>query len=313
MSFSQEVKEELIEVRLRRDDDALKLVSGAALASASLKYSQRFRSWGLNLVSENEKCIAFIAKLASKGYGLENQMILNVHERLKARNTELFLYGDGLDRLCEDAGLLEIDENGDKSYVTHIPDGLDSEHSLRAFVRGVFMMCGSVSDPEKSCHAELVLKNENVAKELQKLVTERGIPPKVSRRRGTFVVYMKNGDTVEDFLTFMGAGESMLRVSEQRMIREAANNINREVNCVAANLEKAAKASAKQMEDIRLVVSELGYDALSEELYETASARLENPELSLSELAEKLSIGKSAVNYRLRKISKKADEIRNGK
>lgn len=312
MSFSQEVKDELIGVRLRRDDDGAKLVAGAVLSSAVLKYSRRLRAWGLNLVSENEACINFIAKLALRCYELEHVIVLKEHQRLKALNTELFLYGKDLDRLCVDAGLVSYDQNGEKSYVTSIPKGLEAEHSLRAFIRGAFLMCGTVASPEKSCQAELVLKNEAAAKGIARLLTERGIPPKLTTRRNLFIVYMKNGDTVEDFLTFMGAGESMLLLSEQRMIRGAANKANREINCLSANLEKAARASAQQMEDIELVITNLGADALSEELYETARARMDNPELTLSELAEKLEVGRSAVNYRLKKIAGLADEIRSG-
>lgn len=313
MSFSKEVKEELIEVRLRREDDGAKLVCGAVLAAASLKYSQKLRLWGLNLVSENEACIDLIAKLARRSYGLENQISLNVHERLNARNTELFLYGDGLDRLCFESGLMSVDESGERSYETHMPDGLENEHSIRAFIRGVFLMCGSVADPNKGCHAELVLKNELTAKEITRLLSEKGIPPKLARRRNMFVVYIKNGETVEDFLTFMGAGESMLRVSESRMIRDAANNVNRELNCFSANLEKTAKASVSQIEDIDLIVSTVGFDALSDDLYEIARERLDNPELSLTQLADKLGIGRSAANYRLKKIAKIASELRTEK
>lgn len=313
MSFSKEVKEELIEVRLRREDDGAKLVCGAVLAAASLKFSQKLRLWGLNLVSENEACIDLIAKLARRSYGLENLISLNVHERLNARNTELFLYGDGLDRLCFESGLMSVDESGERSYETHMPDGLENEHSLRAFIRGVFLMCGSVADPNKGCHAELVLKNELTAKEITRLLSEKGIPPKLARRRNMFVVYIKNGETVEDFLTFMGAGESMLRVSESRMIRDAANNVNRELNCFSANLEKTAKASVSQIEDIDLIVSTVGFDALSDDLYEIARERLDNPELSLTQLADKLGIGRSAANYRLKKIAKIASELRTEK
>lgn len=313
MSFSREVKEELVEVRLRRDEDAVKLISGAVLAAASLSYSQTLKKWGIKLVSENEACINLIAKLAKKSFGLDNQISLNVHERLKARNTELFLYGDRVFELCTESGLMSDDDNGERSYETHLPSGLDSDHSLRAFIRGVFMMCGSVSDPRKGCHAELVLKNELAAREITKLLSERGIPPKLARRRNLFVVYFKSGDTVEDFLTFMGAGESMLRVSETRMIRDTANNVNRELNCFSANLEKTAKASVSQTEDINLIISTLGFDALSDDLYEIAKERLDNPEYSLSQLAQKIGIGRSAANYRLKKIAAIANEIRKEK
>lgn len=312
-SFSRQVKDELLDVRLRRDDDAKKLVQGATLAAATLKFSRRARTWGLHYVSENEPLISFIAKLAQKNYSLESIVSLNEHERLNARNTELFLYGDGLDRLSEDSGLFTVDENGERSYEPHMPEGLDTEHGFRAFLRGVFLMCGTVSDPEKGCHAEMVFKNEFAAKSIAELMTKRNIPPKLSKRRNLFVVYIKNGDTVEDFLTFMGAGESMLVLSEHRMIRDIKNNSNREVNCFNANTEKTVQASGKQTEDIELIISRLGYDAFDDDLYELAMARLDYPEMSLTQLAERLGIGRSAANYRFKKIARIADRIRDNK
>ena len=312
MSFSREVKEELIRVRLRRVSDGAMLVYGFTLAGASLKYSRSLRKWGLHYVSENEECINFIAKLAIKSYKLEHEIALNVHQRLHARNTELLLYGEGMDALCADSGLFSYDGDGERSFETHLPKGLDSEHSCRAFIRGIFLACGTVSDPARGCHAEMVFKQEYLARETAALLEERGIPPKIAQRRNLWVVYMKNGDTVEDFLTFMGAGEAMLSVREQRMLREVKNNSNREVNCFSANMEKAAKASASQIEDIELIMNELGSDALSEELYEVAAARMANPEYTLNELSEAIGIGRSAVNYRLKRIAAIAEDIRNG-
>ncbi len=313
MSFSQEIKEELTGVRLRRESDANMLTAGYTLAAASLKYSREHGQWGLHYVSESTTAINFIAKLACKSYELEQETVLNVHQRLNARNTELLLYGRGVDSLCLDSGLMSYDENGDKSFATVLPKGLESEHLCRAFIRGVFLACGTVSDPATGCRAELVLRSEFLAREIQRLLSERDIPPKLTNRKHMWIVYFKNGDMVEDFLTFMGAGEAMLKVREYRMIREVKNNSNREVNCFSANMEKTARASAVQSENIRLVMTELGADALSEELYEVASARMEEPELTLSQLAQKLGIGKSAVNYRLKRIAAIADDIRNGR
>ena len=312
MSFSRDVKEELIRVRLRRDTDGAMLVYGFTLAGASLKYSRAHRTWGLHYVSENEECINFIAKLAVKNYKLEHEISLNVHQRLHARNTELLLYGEGMDGLCNDSGLFSYDETGERSFEMHVPNGLESEHSCRAFIRGIFLACGTVSDPASGCHAEMVFKHEYLARETAKLLESRGIPPKLTQRRNLWVVYMKNGDTVEDFLTFMGAGEAMLSVREQRMLREVKNNSNREVNCFSANMEKAARASAAQIEDIELILNEIGPDALSEELYDVASARMANPDFTLNELSEAIGIGRSAVNYRLKRIARIAEDIRNG-
>ena len=310
MSFSSEVKDELIGVRLRRESDGQMLVKGYTLAAASLKYSRAHRSWGLHYVSENTASIGFVAKLACRSYELEQEISLNVHERLNARNTELLLYGKGIDKLGADSGLWCFDENGDRSLELHEPEGLDSEHGCRAFIRGMFLACGSVSDPSRGCHAEMVFKGEFAANTAASLLSQRDIIAKVTKRKSQYVVYMKNGDTVEDFLTFMGAGEAMLAVREHRMLREMKNNSNREVNCFLANTEKAAKASAQQVEDIKLIVASLGTDQFSEELYSVAEARMAYPEFTLTELANHLGIGKSAVNYRLKKIAALAAELR---
>lgn len=310
MSFSWEVKDELIDVRLRKAEDGLMLVAGYTLAIASLKYSRANRAWGLHYVSEYTPGVNFVAKLACRNYKLTQEISINVHERLRARNTELFLCGEDVEKLEMDSGLLSVDCEGERSYDAHIPAGLESEHAVRAFIRGMFLACGTVSDPEKATHAEMVFKHETIAREAAALLEERGIPPKVVKRRNLFVLYMKKGETVCDFLTFMGAGEAMLKLDDQRMIREVANNSNREVNCFSANMEKVAKASAAQMEDITLIMTELGPDALSEDLYEVAEARMAYPELTLAELSHQLGIGRSAVNYRFKKIAAIAAELR---
>lgn len=310
MSFSRSVKMELIEVRFRHEIDQLELISGYTLAIASLKYVSKARSWGLRYVSECAPAVSYVAKLIGRAYKVEHELSVTVHQRLRAQNTELLVYGEGLDDLMNDTGFASPDANGDRSFVMKLPSGLENEHAVRAFIRGLFLACGSVSDPAKGCHAELVLKNEMLARAVLKMLSERGIAGKLTIRKNSWIVYLKEGEMVEDFLTFMGAGEAMLAVREQRMLREIANNSNREVNCFSANMEKAAKASAAQIEDIKLILSERGADCLNEQLYEAASARMANPDMTLSQLADLLGIGKSAINYRLKKLTELAKEIK---
>ena len=310
MSFSRSVKMELIEVRLRHDTDQLELISGYTLAIASLKYIPKARSWALRYVTECAPALSYVSKLIGRAYKVEHELYVTLHQRLKAQNTELLVYGEELDKLMNDIGFSSLDESGERSFNMRMPDGLESDHAVRAFIRGVFLACGSVSDPAKGCYAELVFKNEQLARSVLKLLFARDISCKITIRKNSWIVYLKEGEMVEDFLTFMGAGESMLAVREQRMYREIANNSNREVNCFSANMEKAARASASQVEDIALILNERGADCLSEQLYEVASARMANPEMTLSQLADALGIGKSAVNYRMRKLSAIADEIK---
>ena len=309
MSFSQTVKKELADVRLRHDEDRLLLISGYTLAIASLKYVKS-GGWGLRYVSECAPAVRFIAKLISQAYDIDQQISVTVHQRLHAKNTELTVFGRELEKLMLDTGFATLEPDGTRSFTRRLPEGLENDHACRAFIRGVFLACGSVSDPAKGCHAELVIKDELLARTILKLLADKGVSGKLTIRKSTWVVYFKEGEKVEDFLTFMGAGEAMLAVSEQRMLREIANNSNREVNCFSANMEKAARASAAQVEDIRLILTEKGTDCLTDELYEVASARMANPDMTLSQLAELLEIGKSAVNYRLRKLAEIAKCIK---
>ncbi len=310
MSFSQTVKEELTEVRMRHGEDHLALISGYTLAIASLKYVSRHGSWGLRYVSECRAAVNYAAKLICQTYRLDQEISLTEHQRLNAKNIELVVYGDNIDKLMLDTGFATIGEDGERTFDQHIPDVLSSEHAGRAFVRGVFLACGSVSDPSKGCHAELVLRSELPARAVMRILSEIDISAKLTIRKNAWIVYLKEGEMVEDFLTFMGAGEAMLAVREQRMLREIKNNSNREVNCFSANMEKAAKASASQVDDITLILRERGFDCLNEQLYEAARARLDNPDMTLSELASVLGIGKSAINYRLRKLAAMAKEIK---
>lgn len=310
MSFSQTVKVELTKVKLHHKEDTLALISGYVLSIASLKLVSPKEGWGLRCVGECRPAVNFAAKLMCQSYELDQRISLTQHQRLNAKSIELLVYGKGLDELMTDTGFAVRNELGELSFDQRIPDVLIEEHAARAFVRGVFLACGSVSDPAKGCHAELVLKNEQLARFLLALLNEREIRGRLTVRKSAWVVYLKDGDMVEDFLTLIGAGEAMLAVSEQRLLREAANNTNREVNCFSANTEKAAKASAAQVEDIKLILQERGTDCLNEQLFYTAMARLDNPELSLSQLAELMGIGKSAVNYRLGRLSAMAKEIK---
>lgn len=310
MSFSKTVKKELTDVRVRHDIDRLMILSGYTLSIASLKYVAKAAGWGLRYVSESGFAVSFISKLIGQAYDVERELSITVHQRLHAKNTELTVYGGDIEKLMLDTGMASLTPGGERSFDICLPDGLDSEHACRAFVRGVFLACGSVSDPAKGCHAELVLKNEMLARYILQRLSETGIKGKLTIRKNSWIVYLKEGEMVEDFLTFMGAGEAMLAVREHRMLREIANNSNREVNCFSANMEKAAKASAAQIEDITLILAERGADCMNEQLYEVAEARMANPDMTLNQLADLLGLGKSAVNYRLRRIAALALEIK---
>lgn len=191
-----------------------------------------------------------------------------------------------------------------------VVDGGDEESGM--FLRGVFVCCGSVTDPNKEYHLELVLPENGRGKELLRFINEHGMAMKETCRARKDVIYAKESELIEDFLTYIGAASHSLEIMQVKIVKDFRNRVNRTVNCENANLDKTVVASAKSTQDIKYIMSALGADKLPAELRETARLRMENPELSLSELCGMLDppISRSGLNHRLKRLSKIADELR---
>lgn len=182
----------------------------------------------------------------------------------------------------------------------------------RAFIRGAFLASGSISDPEKGYHFEIVFSDEAKAKQLQTMMCSFQIDAKIVKRKKSYVVYVKEGAQIVDMLAIMEANISLMNLENIRIIKEMRNSINRRVNCETANINKTVNAAVKQAEDIRLVRDRIGFENLKEGLAETAELRLRYPEATLKELGMLLhpQVGKSGVNHRLRKLSELAEKLR---
>lgn len=181
----------------------------------------------------------------------------------------------------------------------------------RAYLRGAFLCAGSMSDPAKGYHLELVTDNERKAFQIQYLIREFELDAKVIRRKKYFVVYLKEGSNIVDFLNICEAHVSLMQFENERIVKEMRNSINRRVNCETANISKTVNAAAKQISDIEKIRDKIGFSNLPENLREMAIVRMEYPDASLKELGQYLvpPVGKSGVNHRLRKLSELADEI----
>ena len=185
----------------------------------------------------------------------------------------------------------------------------------RAFLRGAFLSMGSISNPEKSYHFEIVCSSEAKARQIQELIGSFDMDAKIVCRKRYFVVYLKEGAQIVDLLNVMEAHVALMDLENVRILKEMRNSVNRKVNCETANIHKTVSAAVKQTEDIRYLKAAGGFSDLSEELLETADLRLENPEASLKELGlmHNPPIGKSGVNHRLRKLSNLAETLRGSK
>ena len=182
----------------------------------------------------------------------------------------------------------------------------------RAFLRGAFLACGSISDPRKSYHMEIVCPSPAKAEQIRDLIRYFELDPKIVQRKGSWIVYLKEGAQIVDLLNVFGAHQSLMELENIRILREISNHVNRKVNCETANISKTVAAACKQAEDIRYIESHGGLGQLPENLQETARLRLEEPDMPLAMLGEihQPPIGKSGVNHRLRKISEIAEQMK---
>lgn len=184
----------------------------------------------------------------------------------------------------------------------------------RAYIRGAFLVCGSVSDPNRSYHLEFVCGSRPAASRLLEVVRETGAHPKMIRRRNDYVVYLKEIAEISDLIGLMGSRVGLMNLENIRILKEMRGNVNRKVNCETANINKTVSAAVRQIEDIRLIEERVGLDTLPNGLDEMARVRLQYPEASLQELGELLDppVGKSGVNHRLRRLSDIAAKLRGG-
>ena len=185
----------------------------------------------------------------------------------------------------------------------------------RAFVRGAFLSAGSISDPQKGYHFEIVCPSQEISGQLQEIIHSFHIDAKMVLRKKSYVLYVKEGAQIVDMLAIMEANVALMDLENIRILKEMRNSVNRKVNCETANINKTVNAAVKQIEDIRLLEEKVGLESLNEGLEEIARLRLQYPEATLKELGLMLNpqVGKSGVNHRLRKLSLLADDLRENK
>ena len=182
----------------------------------------------------------------------------------------------------------------------------------RAYIRGAFLVSGSISDPQRSYHFEIVCADPEKAVQLREMIGSFHLDAKVVERKKHYVVYLKEGAQIVDALNVMEAHRALMELENIRILREISNSVNRRVNCETANLNKTVGAAVRQVEDIQYLQKTTGLTGLPDHLAVMAQLRLDYQDATLKELGEMLDppVGKSGVNHRLRKLSELAERIR---
>lgn len=296
MSFSSEVKQELaVQTAKSRHCQLAEL---AAIISYAGKLKASAGKISLTMDSDNPMLRQKYKLLLSQLFAIEGP-------------EDTFLEADIL-KILESIKMWDERQNCFRDTTT--VDGILVQQNCckRAFVRGAFLAAGSMSDPNKAYHFEIVCGTLSQATQLQGVMNSFDVDAKIVARKKNQIVYVKEGEHIVDLLNVMEAHVALMNLENVRIVKEMRNSVNRQVNCETANISKTVTAAVRQIEDIQYIRDRAGLESLPDNLQEIALLRLEYPDAALKELGTYLSppVGKSGVNHRLRKISEIAEELR---
>ena len=289
MSFSVDVKTELCRAPLSRKCCA------QAEAYGVLLYCNTFHAAQARIVTENGAFAQRLPLLFKKAFRLTFDSLP------QGGGKQIFEITDP-NKL---AALHQAFGTDPRALALHVNFAMLEESCCRAaFLRGAFLAGGSVTDPRKGYHLELATSHHSVSREVLALMRELDQEPKSAQRKGNTVIYFKQSDKIEDFLTCIGAPLAAMEVMNAKLERDLRGSVNRRVNCDAANLDKAVEAAMSQVEAIRRLEKAGTLITLPDKLREVAALRLAHPEDTLAQLAQRCDppITKSALNHRLRKL-----------
>lgn len=293
MSFASEAKAEMCRQPIN------KKCCTAAEIYGILLYCNTFSADDIRIVTESRPFAQRVEKLFSRAFGWE----VDQRQGIDAAEGKIVLAVTEREKI--DDVFRRFGYERERILAHHINLGvLESECCRVAFVRGAFLAGGSVTDPRKNYHLELITGHFNVSNEVVSMLFEMGFSARNSRRGGNCVTYLKQSEAIEDLLTTLGAPVAAMEIMNAKVEKDMRNSINRKVNCDTANVEKTVNAAMTQIEAIRALEESGALDGLGEKYKETARIRVANPEASIAELAAMADppVTKSCLNHRLRKI-----------
>lgn len=312
MSFSLKVKEEL--AAATGNARHCQIAELAAIICMCGQVLHKKNGFIIKISTENIFVARKYQMLVKKTFGIEAETNVryNTHTR-KNRIYNLYICDTSVSlKVLQAVRLLNKQNEPDENMTLTDTIGITNMCCKRSYLRGAFLCSGSISDPEKFYHLEIVCSDEKKACQIRDTILSFDLDARIVKRRKYYVVYLKEGSQIVDMLNIMGAYVSLMNLENVRIVKEVRNTVNRQVNCETANLGKTISAAVKQTEDITYIKETIGLDSLSEGLSEIAMLRLEHPDMPLKELGQLLTptVGKSGVNHRLRKIGIIADELR---
>ena len=312
MSFSSDTKNELARLELNRKCCVLAEIAGFVRVCGTLKLSGGGKI-DLKLATENPAVARMYLKKIKEYFDVGVDLQIGQNLLMKRGHVyEITISSEnGAQQILREVGILRVLEGCD--YIAaDIQDSLIKKKCCKkAYLRGVFLGAGTISDPEKGYHLELVCSDGILAADLRRLINSFGLKAKTAQRRKSHIVYLKEAEQIVDFLNILGAHGRLLEFENVRIVKEMRNQANRIVNCESANTDKVVNTAARQLASIRKIQELKGLAVLPPKLREAAVLRLDHPEATLAELAEMLDppLKKSGLNHRFRKIDEFAEAL----
>ena len=309
MSFSSDVKEEIVRYELVSDREKKSLLSSLAKINGTM--SMHGNDIVLEIRSENAKIAKLLFVLVKDVYNVEARILVAKKMKLKKNNVYLVQIKNASE-ILED---LEIFKNN-KIDTNPTKDLLKNNNDIRAYISGCFLASGSVNDPvSKNYHLEVVTHSEKHAEFLTKLIAKFDLTAKVIKRRNVYVVYLKRSEDISDFLRIVGANNCVMDFEEERINKDYWNSNNRLSICEVSNEVKTIQSANKQLELIEKIYRNSKEYMLDIKDKQIIEIRKEYPESNLQEIADIYNekygtkMSKSGVNHRLRKIKEIANNI----
>ena len=318
MSFASETKNELARIEPEKKCCMMAEISGFLRVAGSIGLVG-FGKFKIIITTDNPAVARHYKKLIQDYFGIETKLEIGEGKAVgKSRSSKKFSYSITIDadnrseQILRETGILLVRE-GNNCISDGIYSGIvRTKCCKKAYLRGVFMGAGTMSDPEKGYDLEFVLESATMAADLKKLINSFvDLSCKVTERRGKHVVYMKKADYISDMLAIMGASSQVFSMEETRIKKEMVGSARRMSNCDSANMDRSIEASMKHIEAIKKIESSVGLASLPDSLREAADLRIEHPDISISALGELCDppLKKSGINKRLMKIEEIASKL----
>ena len=304
MSFTSIVKNEVSKLELTK-------IESIAILSSIIRNSEKNEEI-IRITTENSSLARTLFKELKEIYGAIPKITVRKGYNYNRNYIYILEINNGIEEILKSSGLYDNEIlNIPKSYI------IDDEDSIRAYLRGLFLISGSINDPKKSrYHLEFIVNDEDYACFVVDLLNKFYLNSKYIKRDNKYMVYIKEAEKIGDFLRIINAYNAVLYYEDIRIYRDHKNMTNRLNNCEQANVDKIVMSASKQVNDIEKIKQECGLDVLDEKVRIVAEYRLKYKEASLLELSEIISIEtgipitKSGVNHRMKKIEEIAQRIK---